>query len=143
MKQHIAIEQLNELSDGGKEKLRDWWNPSVGDFLISKASGTYLTYGEERDFKENNLKDVELITNNETDSGYYGFCLGDTFPSKPLPEKYDYEFRPGKIERAKEILNSSLPLLSIGQMIEFLYENREDKRYKGIDIPCKLESARS
>lgn len=26
MKQHITIEQLNELSEKGKERLREWWN---------------------------------------------------------------------------------------------------------------------
>jgi hypothetical protein len=31
MKQHITIDQLNELSDKGKERLREWWRPVAGD----------------------------------------------------------------------------------------------------------------
>ena len=34
MKQNISIEQLNELSDKGKEKLRKWWIPKDGDISI-------------------------------------------------------------------------------------------------------------
>jgi len=35
MKQHITIEQLNELSSGAKELLRAWWIPREGDFFSS------------------------------------------------------------------------------------------------------------
>lgn len=27
MKQHITVEQLNELSPEAKERLREWWKP--------------------------------------------------------------------------------------------------------------------
>ena len=33
MKQHITIEQLNELTPKSKEKLKDWWNPKDGDLF--------------------------------------------------------------------------------------------------------------
>ena len=33
MKQHITVEQLNELSEKGKEKLGKWWKPIVGDWF--------------------------------------------------------------------------------------------------------------
>src|SRR5947208_1044970 len=31
MKQNISVDQLNELSDKGKERLRNWWKEEVGD----------------------------------------------------------------------------------------------------------------
>jgi hypothetical protein len=31
MKQHIEVEQLNDLSNKGKQLLRDWWKPQAGD----------------------------------------------------------------------------------------------------------------
>ncbi len=39
MKQHISIEQLNELSDKGKEKLLDWWQGSTEGALIDNLGG--------------------------------------------------------------------------------------------------------
>lgn len=64
MKQHITIEQLNELSDKAKEKLREWWEPEE-----------YPFYDDEREMQD---------------------------------------------------LYEMFPLMSIGQMIEFLdYHNRQ------------------
>ena len=37
MKQHISIEQLNELSDKGKERLREWWKPSLYDVVLDNG----------------------------------------------------------------------------------------------------------
>lgn len=64
MKQHITPEQLNELSEKGRERLRKWWKP-----------------------------DFDTIT-------YYDAKTDKKVKSEPLTEH--------------------LPLLSIGQMIEFL-----------------------
>lgn len=33
MKQHITVEQLNELGENGKESLRSWWKPEEGDYF--------------------------------------------------------------------------------------------------------------
>ncbi len=38
MKQNITIEQLNELSDKGKERLRDWWKPTGLELIIYQFS---------------------------------------------------------------------------------------------------------
>lgn len=35
MKQRITVEQLNELTEGQKEKLREWWRPTYGDLAVS------------------------------------------------------------------------------------------------------------
>lgn len=32
MKQHITVEQLSELTDEQKERLREWWEPQKGDW---------------------------------------------------------------------------------------------------------------
>lgn len=38
MKQHITIEQLNELDIKAKERLREWWKPQWGDLVeVGKA----------------------------------------------------------------------------------------------------------
>lgn len=75
MKQHITPDQLNELSDKGKERLREWWKPKDGDF--------YENGGH-----------VEIV-----------------------PDDWmKYGWRPWK---------GYIPLLSIGQMIEFLEEHGE------------------
>ena len=66
MKQHITVEQLNQLSEKGKEKLREWWEKDIVEVDESK-------------------KQPEMI------------CFG----------------------------YKDLPLLSIGQMIEFLIENNK------------------
>lgn len=36
MKQRITVEQLNELTEEQKEKLREWWKPQDGDFFARR-----------------------------------------------------------------------------------------------------------
>lgn len=38
MKQNITLDDLNQLSDNGKEKLMAWWKPESNDlcFLVEK-----------------------------------------------------------------------------------------------------------
>lgn len=79
MKQHITVEQLNELSEKGKEKLRKWWKPIVGDWFDDDGY-------------------MRIIPDDETKGAF--------------------------------VLNSfHTPLLSIGQMIEFLDEHYKWKKY--------------
>jgi hypothetical protein len=78
MKQHITVEQLNEVSENGKNILRKWWKPAVGDMVYWND-----IYGP-------------LTKNGE---GYWDDMENSDF------NKNDYS-----------------PLLSIGQMIEFLDE---------------------
>lgn len=35
MKQHITAEQLNELTEAQKERLREWWCPAEGDIFCN------------------------------------------------------------------------------------------------------------
>lgn len=80
MKQHITTKQLNELSEKGKEKLRKWWQPKMGE-------SAYNTEAKKR---------VVIDAYHESMVAAHG-------------KAYWYVF---------------LPLLSIGQMIEFLGDNK-------------------
>ena len=93
MKQHITIEQLNELSANGKEKLREWWKPKIGDI---HTEGTV----------------TEIV---DDDNGFY-LCYG-----------FDGD---GFRYKKEEIF----PLLSIGQMIEYLFD--EGLSYAPVMFPC-------
>lgn len=115
MKQHITIEQLNELSSEGKNKLREWWKPQVGDFFMTRYSPTYVVYG--RDSDELDASEPQLLTDQPVDSGYYGWNNYENFP----PDERNEE----KMERYKEVRKDALPLLSIGQMIEFIGEKNK------------------
>lgn len=87
MKQHIAIEQLTELSPGARNKLKDWWTPQDGDLVVYWGGRWKKFYGPQV---------VEL----HHDCGSYECC--------------GYDFEKDK---------NSYPLLSIGQMIEFLADS--------------------
>lgn len=41
MKQHITVEQLGKLSEKGKNKLRKWWKPEVGDLIFKQGGGSW------------------------------------------------------------------------------------------------------
>lgn len=86
MKQHITIEQLNELSEKGKENLRAWWKPQQGDKCVKWLGSGSI--------------EEEVIIGG-SDQNY---------------------------EEVSELNNGLTPLLSIGQMIEFL-EETTDKTY--------------
>ncbi len=106
MKQRISAEQLNELSDKGKEKLRVWWKPKWHDIFVwtDKAVKDKRLSVTKKDLKEpRNM----LWTNYSEES----------------PELFR-DRNDGNI----------LPLLSIGQLIEFL----DDKRDRQLQIgKCK------
>lgn len=87
MKQNLTIEQLNELSEKGREKLRKWWKPDNGD-VWKTDGGDFIFFDEKAPECELQVMGIEL-----------SFTEG--------------------------CLNASLPLLSIGQMVEFLEENSE------------------
>lgn len=91
MKQHITKEQLEELSESGKDRLREWWVPLRGDWVAEGSKEFVLTALE--------------------DEGYYVI--------------EDESFRHA-IEK-----KDMLPLLSIGQMIQFL--NREYVEFYMLD----------
>lgn len=89
MKQHITIDQLNELSDKGKEKLREWWRPRELPFVIVPPDDDSIGSGV-------NCYDPNWEC-------YWGVGHDWTVDKQEVENK--------------------LPLLSIGQMIEFLNEH--------------------
>ena len=82
MKLHITVEQLNELSEKGKERLREWWKKHL-------EYGTFFAW-----------------KNNKRQKNWYVelWYEGSEFE---MPNKW----------------NNFYPLLSIGQLIQFLDEH--------------------
>jgi hypothetical protein len=39
MKRRITPEQLAELTEEQKDRLREWWKPEVGDFYYNRVIG--------------------------------------------------------------------------------------------------------
>ena len=111
MKQHITPKQLNELSEKGKERLRKWWLPKEGDW--------YVWYPKDKKVKPNKeeyLLRRDVLTPMELDfnaAGLWGMGMWDEIDEEEA-EKF---FQHKKL--------GYLPLLSIGQMIEFLGEHDE------------------
>lgn len=94
MKQHITIEQLNELSEKGRERLREWWKPQEADYVYHVAhedcwASEMLLGTEPYPYSDEHCLQFHVLGNNKEQEEY-------------------------------------LPLLSIGQMIEFLDENGHD-----------------
>lgn len=89
MKQSITAKQLNELSDGSKEKLREWWKPKEGDLYLSVQ--TALSWNQ-----------------------------------KKLPKPFKSVFKNGS--PYEDEISIAYPLLSIGQMIEFINDNDQNWR---------------
>lgn len=91
MKQHITVEQLNKLSDKGREKLRKWWKPVLYDWycLEGNGEGSSIYLGED---------DYSFVRRGGQLDG----------------RKLYY------VEIGTNVVTYANPLLSIGQMIGFL-----------------------
>lgn len=96
-KRRITPEQLDELTDEQKAKLREWWEPFAGDWYFGEPVHFLSDKGVNREW---------LITNGRTDTGWYRHSKYDAPPDAPKP-----------------LCESALPLLGIDQMIQFLQEN--------------------
>lgn len=107
MKQHIDVKQLQELNEVQKKKLQNWWVPNKGDF-----------YGE-------------LEFNYSCPQDGYLECGSDFCPrcGRKVIEKSFYQLNFIHYDPANVLCKFStndLPLLSVGQMIEFLAEHQGD-----------------
>jgi len=89
MKQHITIDQLNELTRGQKERLRGWWKPDFGDWFFSEKGKDILPISQQL--------------------GYTSSVVG-RYAEYKRDEACPYDV----------VESGDLPLLSIGQMIEFI-----------------------
>jgi hypothetical protein len=122
MKRRITSNQLQELTDEQKQKLRERWKPESGDWF-------YGTYGnDESGFKTTPDEYGEhILTPYYTDCGHYGAGLN--------PD--DCFCRPD---------SNALPLLSVSQMIELLQEKHpvmEIERRLGIEYGWNIEHYRA
>ena len=89
MKQHISVDQLNELSEKGKEALRTWWKPDLGDFY------------SQRDLDYRFKKDTYVRFKHE-------MCAAESYDSEPPSKKnYAYLLLPS-IGQMIEILNTPI-----------------------------------
>ncbi len=97
MKQHLDPKDLDQLTDSGKQKLREWWKPKVGDFYKNIYSEGFDLIGVG--------------------------CMSQECEC-PTMDRFD----------ALDEKKMCLPLLSIGQMIQFLDEHGWEYINLGKDI---------
>lgn len=97
MKQHITIDDLNQLSEKGKERLRKWWKPILGGPTAIHILENYNFDG----YKNKNYWE-ERIVYDDQEYAYFNF--------------------EEKMDGGTNVIET-FPLLSIGQMIEFLDEH--------------------
>ena len=103
MKQHISAEQLSELTQEQKDRLREWWEPSLHDLFMCGENASPLTVRKttyEGSKIYCGVQDVPLRFYIQSKLTYEDYCLDkkDTYRHK----------------------SQCLPLLSIGQCIELL-----------------------
>lgn len=103
MRQHIAVDQLNELSDKGKEKLLEWWN-CLDSEVCPRCGSKTNEFDRGEDSWDSPGYPMYVCPN--CDATYHGWW------AQWMPTDNDNEDYPKQLE----------PLLSIGQMIEFLGE---------------------
>ena len=114
MKQNISVEDLNELSEEQKEKLRKMWEPKQYDVV-------YVHWMEVQQFATGIILNVNILEN-----GYWDLQV---YSNETLRG-----FRP------KQYL---LPILSIGQMIEILINNNEFFNISNVYVKHPTTSDRS
>lgn len=121
MKQHITTEDLNQLSEKGEKRLREWWKPEEGDaILISKGiryGDGYGSWAKDRT-KENRtfyIGNISIGDGSGSEERYKGDVKFPAFLESEYLDDNTFEYP----------IDKCLPLLSIGQMIEFLDEKVE------------------
>lgn len=64
MKQRIAVEQLMDLTEEQKQKLREWWKPQEGDFFLrvtTKGKIDFIPFiFNAREFEFANYKEFKI-----------------------------------------------------------------------------------
>lgn len=104
MKQHITIEDLNQLSSKAKGRLVNWWNPDFDDTQVMM----YLPDQDDRVVSGNWDQEIKVFNM-------------DTLEVVLMQKLKNYE-------------GAMYPLLSIGQMVEFLDEHgafKENHLWRG------------
>lgn len=118
MKQHIAPEQLNELTEEQKERLREWWEPKEGDCVYipkgikyGDGYGSWCEFGGWEQEEIHFIGSIERITEESIEKENKQPCF--LIPEYANDNYFEIPIR------------SCFPLLSIGQMIEFLMDSNE------------------
>ncbi len=96
MKQRITCDQLRELTDEQKERLREWWKPTMGDIIESRGEAEAVIGF----FEQDGERWIQYAG---------GYASGN-----------------------------HLPLLSIGQMIELLANNKKRHTLEFTSSKCEL-----
>jgi len=105
MKQHITVKQLRGLSKEAKRKLRRWWTPCPGDvcFVAYLDEDNRPFFGDKGpDWLGSDVPRIIVVEN---------------YANNEIIKKKLFEWFPGESEPI-------YPLLSIGQMIEFLVNRK-------------------
>ena len=112
MKQHIGVEQLSELTDAQREKLREWWKPSLHDLFMCGENASPLTVRKttyEGSKIYCGVQDVPLRFYIQSKLTHEDYCLD---------KKDTYRYK-----------SQCLPILSIGQCIELIGSKLSDIDY--------------
>jgi hypothetical protein len=122
MKQRITLEQLNELTDEQKGRLREWWNPQRGDFaLVWKVGRDGIPYDQ---------KDIVIGGSTSWDKGNGQYFTYDA------PETFDND---GSCDYYRK--DCMFPLLSIGQMLDIMHARNTEFGNHYIDFDWEGELA--
>lgn len=119
MKQHITQIQLNQLSDKGKERLRDW------------CYNTFIQYDDD-----------QVLMYLPDEEGGEGRIIGGNWDQEiTLYTLVSGDVKPYLQQKLKNYEGRMYPLLSLGQMIEFLDDNRIVNCYINWDMAPGYELA--
>ena len=130
MKQHITPKQLNELNGEGVMALRKWWKPKEGDWVTWDGKDFCLGYiGYQKEYKfyfdlmdKRRTVDLVIIPEIKISILDEGLKVTDEFQTIK------------KLRLRGDLIHNAFPLLSIGQMVEFLEGKSTKEHYTALDV---------
>lgn len=153
MKEHITPEDLRSLTAGQKEMLRSLWKPAVNQLAVASI----CTNVETEEYKDiefvigqvliNNagrlprivlrrLRLMENETGEEGDTAPEGDTPDDILPEDPDGDEFAEDFEALYIEPDEFFnLEDCLPLLSIGQLMDYIRKSKFGQRGFKLLIP--------
>lgn len=100
MKQRITVEQLQELTDEQKERLREWWKPVAGDYFATPiATGSRKV-----------IAHIAVAANGELryfDNNGRAWNKIEMLPLLAIGQMIELLLDAGKLETASLIINTS------------------------------------
>jgi len=61
MKRRITTEQLNELTNEQKQKLKRWWKPETGDYYTAKNSIMFYNKDTDNEFEMGHMLEKDAL----------------------------------------------------------------------------------